>query len=99
MTILSALALTLIPESPNYLYSKGDFNGARRALGFILKFNNCLSRNKEGSISSVKFETELAGEKLKRHHKEFEVAINHGQSMRVLLSDRTHRVNFIIFGM
>lgn len=51
ITTICFFALVIVPESPKWLYSKGRYNEARKALGFVLRFNNCLRSTKEGCIS------------------------------------------------
>ena len=39
ITFLSAICLSIVPDSPKYLYSKGRFEEARKAFSFIQRFN------------------------------------------------------------
>lgn len=39
MNVLTCFAFFIIPESPKYLYSKNEFDKARKSLMFIARFN------------------------------------------------------------
>lgn len=46
ITFMSVAAMACVPESPKYLYSKGMYAEARKALQFIEKFNRLCKRGK-----------------------------------------------------
>ena len=84
MTIASAVALSIVPESPKYLYSKGSFEACRKALVFINKFNG---RNHD--VMSIRFDTELK--------KDEGAPVLVGGKISDLIGDRNHRRNLGIF--
>ena len=59
ITILCVICLSIVPDSPKYLYSKGRFNDARKAFDFIQRFNIRFAPNlKNHNFSETKFDIE-----------------------------------------
>ena len=52
MTLASTIALAIVPESPKYLYSKGDYEGCRKALLFFAQ------SNKKQNVQKIRFDKE-----------------------------------------
>ena len=89
MTFLCFIACLFIPESPDYLYSKGNYEQARNSLIWIGKINNRFKRRQV--LSDWKFDKELS-------QKIFEPQKVSGE-FKVLIKDRRHVKNLLIFIM
>jgi len=58
MTFACFIACSFIPESPDYLYSKGNYEQARNSLIWIGKINNRFKRRQV--LSDWKFDKEVS---------------------------------------
>lgn len=91
LTFLSLVTLAVIPDSPKYLYSKGRFNDARKALQYITRFNGFLGR-KQSDMPAIRFDKEVAASTPE------EGQIVQGK-LRDLFRERQNTVNFVVFSL
>ena len=82
MTFASAIALYIVPESPKYLYSKGESEQCRKALKFIARFNGKREEFK------VRFDKEV---------REGNEEVEKPGKISELIKDKVHRRNLMIF--
>jgi len=91
ITILCVICLSIVPDSPKYLYSKGRFNDARKAFDFIQRFNRRFSPNiKNHNFSETKFDIEA-----KQNISDLSKVAD--GSIKDLLLNKAHLKNLLLF--
>lgn len=101
LTWVALIALLVVPESPKYLFSKGRYSDSRKALGVVLRFNNCFSRVDQSAVENIRYEIEIEQEKFKKKNLMMENIVerdNQG-SLRELFKESENVKNLVIFAM